>query len=87
MKKIILPIAILTIVLTGCATNWSKPGATQQSFSQDKYQCLQQSSYRQETVRQVWTGSSYKPVYDNNIQQDPNLFNTCMMARGYSPAK
>jgi hypothetical protein len=82
MKKII---AIATIAtLAGCAQMaWYKPGATQQSFSQDKYDCLQQSQQRVATYNPNnanWGGNTYT----NSQQTNNTLFQSCMNARGYS---
>ena len=43
MKKLILLATVLT--LAGCAGNkvWVKPGGTQQSFQQDKWECQSQA--------------------------------------------
>lgn len=44
MKKLILLATVLT--LAGCAGNkvWTKPGGTEQSFQQDKWECQAQAS-------------------------------------------
>lgn len=36
-------IASLAALCAGCTMGWSKPGATQESFNTDKYQCQQES--------------------------------------------
>jgi hypothetical protein len=84
MKKVIGIIAI-SAAFTGCANNtyWSKAGATDDSFARDRYQCMQQASYRQESITSITTQRGYTPYYNSNIVQDPSMFNACMASKGY----
>ncbi len=94
-----LIIMIITIVIIGlmlaCAsgpqtrTVWSRPNATQNEFAKDKYDCMQQSQQRRSASTGAWCygyycdpGGSYSTVVTN-----PDLFNACMEARGWSSRK
>ncbi len=68
----------IPFILNGCGT-WVKPGATQQDFSSDKYQCLQESQQQKgyATVNQ-WGGSAFSGASTNG-----NLFASCMNAHGW----
>jgi hypothetical protein len=39
MKRLILLCAVTAILLAGCTTHYSKPGATQQDVNRDLYDC------------------------------------------------
>lgn len=79
------PIAIIiaSISLSGCVTTvgyWEKPGATQQVFAVDKFQCM--------ATAQQQVSSSYVDQYggSGSSYQNTNLplFGAYMNARGYS---
>jgi hypothetical protein len=71
---------VTALVLAGCATRrpiWNKPGATQQSFAADKYECQREN---QGGAVAVPVGNAAVAVPVTNWQ----LYNACMEARGYT---
>lgn len=71
MKRIILLLGVM-ILLSGCATTFYKPGATQASFARDKDYCQSYSSAN--AHGRTLGGEMY-----NQIQQ----FFFCMKEKGY----
>ena len=64
------------VLLVGCARSvWVKPGASQQDFATDKYECLQQSQQPHAYVN-AYGGASGSVT-------NAELFNSCMNARGW----
>lgn len=53
---------LLASLLAGCATNWTKPGATQDDLYRDRYACQQQAAamYPPQPV-QVMTSPGFQP--------------------------
>lgn len=41
---------IVLVTLTGCATHWEKPGATNGDFTQDRYACERDAAPLQDSV-------------------------------------
>jgi len=72
--------ALISIFLTACAPmTWMKPGASQNEFSTDKYECLQQAQQRVSGAQvNTYGGSSSNQVITNN-----SLFRSCMNSRGW----
>lgn len=58
---------------------WYKPGATQNDFSRDKYNCLQQAQQRVAGA-QV---NPYGGVASNTVVTNEGLYNSCMNANGW----
>ena len=71
--------AIVLLMLTACATapppTWNKPGASQQSFAEDKYACL-----REAPGKIVQRDPNFAALGN---REDWGLFNACMEARGW----
>ena len=79
MKKLSMLVVGL-LVLSGCATMlWYKPTGTQDEFSRDKYDCLQQAQqpYSGAYVN-MYGGASRGQMITNN-----QLFAACMNSRGW----
>jgi len=74
-----LVIIIASILLAACQTQWSKAGASQQDFAQDKYQCLQES---QQASSSAYINPYYGAAKGGSVT-NRNLYNSCMEARGY----
>jgi hypothetical protein len=81
MKKLLV-VATAFLLLAGCGGRrvWNKPGSTRQEFSQDKYECMQQSQNRVSRAYVDPYGGSASSRTATNVP----LFNACMEARGYS---
>ena len=88
MFKIIVWMSLMTFVLAGCSSPaivWNKPGATQNEFNRDKYQCVQES-------RTSWSGGGTGSVgifmmasaKSNAEKQSQEFFRMCMEANGYT---
>ncbi|MGO9018734.1 MAG: TIGR02281 family clan AA aspartic protease [Syntrophobacteraceae bacterium] len=87
MKRVLL--GLLVIALCGCATapkmTWYKPGATQQDYAKDAYECNQQS-------QTSWSGGGTGLIglaVMAGAQADAqnranNTFKMCMEARGWT---
>lgn len=79
MKKT-LTLALL-IFLYGCAKPmWVKPGASQQDFGVDKYQCMQQAQQR---VSGAYV-NAYGGASSNQVITNEGLFNACMNSKGWT---
>lgn len=80
MKNLTLFLSML--VLVSCANNkmWYKPNATQNNFSEDRYQCLQQA--------QQQYGGAYVNQYNGfasqGVKTNDALFTSCMNSKGWS---
>lgn len=73
-------IALLVLFLAACAPQtWIKPGATQNEFSQDKYDCMQQAQQRVSGV----LVNAYGGAATNQVITNGNLFSSCMNAKGW----
>ena len=79
MKRNLLAASVLFIF--GCSQQlWVKPGASQQDFGVDKYQCMQQAQQRVSgTYVNAYGGASTNKVITNE-----GLFNACMNSKGWS---
>lgn len=74
-------IVLLATVLGGCAQGrWFKDGITQQQANQDHYDCLRESQQRVSGA-QV---NAYGGTAQNTVITNPNLYNACIAARGYT---
>lgn len=90
MKATMLAI-ISVLLLTGCAV-WHKPGATQQDFNQDKYQC-ERESLQMYPPSYNSTNSGYNTTCQNlgggmvscNTQNNPTSgFDTNQLSRSFA---
>jgi hypothetical protein len=80
MGRWTLAASALATVLGGCAAQgpiWDKPGGTAQQFNVDKYQCVHEN---QGGAVAVPVGNMVAAVPVTNW----DMYNACMMARGYS---
>ena len=82
MRKLILLLFTLCFAgLEGCAQfAWFKDGATQQESSRDTDSCLREAQPRVSTARV----NMYGGFAQNSVTANPNVYNECMAARGYS---
>ena len=71
---------VLTIIGSGPNNVWVKPGSSEQDFNKDKYECMK------ENQKQVSSGygNRYGASTSSDVVVDWNLFNHCMVARGWS---
>jgi hypothetical protein len=75
----------LSVLLVGCAakpTIWDKPGATQEAFSRDKYQCLQETA-DSGNYTAVGPLMFIAIAHDQAMKRQQAMFNACMEAHGY----
>jgi hypothetical protein len=87
-----LTVVIIGMILFGvpaCArppqnVYWTKPGATQQTFAQDRYQCIQESKtpYSNTYVDPYTGGAS-----SSGMRVDRGIFIACMEAKGWQADK
>lgn len=73
-------LGVVAVLVSGCAPMvWTKPGGTQDEFSQDKYTCLQESQQRTSgAVVNQFGGAASSSMVTNT-----GLFGSCMNARGW----
>lgn len=71
---------LLTLLLTGCATEWVHPTADNAKFYQDKMEC---ENYSQSISRTNIAARSAPPVYDTNCTRVGNNLN-CMTTQNHS---
>lgn len=80
-RSIYLHLAGITLVLTGCAKPlWIKPGASQEDFGRDKYECMQQAQQR---VSGAYV-NAYGGASTNKVITNDGLFNACMNSKGWT---
>ena len=63
---------LLVLFLTGCATEWMHPTASNEQFYQDRREC---SNYSQGIERTIVAARSAPPVYDTNCTRMGNNVN------------
>ena len=80
--KQIVVLGVSLFILAGCATPplWNKPGASEQDFNADKYQCMQGS---QQQTSSVYIGP-YGGSGSSGQTTNTPLFTACMQAKGWS---
>lgn len=86
-KKLAAALALSTAI-GGCVPppiTWIKPGATTQSFAQDKLVCIQVATSTVGGFTAIGTPMMLAVAADANNQQKQQVFNTCMEAKGYTP--
>lgn len=69
-------IMMCTLLLSACATKWTKPDGTQQEFAEDKYTCMQQAPA---TAGFGLYGMAFAE------QKQKQYFSACMNAKGWYP--
>lgn len=70
---------ISSLFLAGCVTpKYTKPGATQQEFMRDRYECLRQTQQRQESMTSGLGGS-----YTSTVRPSCSALGSCLAAYGY----
>ncbi len=70
---------VLTII--GCRSMaWFKPGATEAEFNKDVYECMREN---QQVVSRTY-GNRYGVGSSSGVTVSEEMYNACMMARGYS---
>lgn len=78
----------LSTALAGCVpppVTWIKPGATTQSFAQDKLICIQVATSTVGGFEAIGTPMMLAIAADANNQQKRQVFDTCMEAKGWTP--
>lgn len=76
-----LHLAGIAFILAGCAKPlWLKPGASQEDFGRDKYECMQHSQQR---VSGTYV-NAYGGASTNKIITNEGLFNACMNSKGWT---
>jgi hypothetical protein len=84
-------IALLTLVLTGCAHNlaprqtvhFDKPGGSQQAFMQDRFFCIQQA----QQTRSASYVNQYGGESRGQVVTSQGIYTACMGAKGYVMAQ
>lgn len=71
---------VLALTLAACAPTWVKPGASQNDFSKDRYDCLQQSQQR---VSGAYV-NAYGGASSNKVITNDQLFGACMNSKGWT---
>ncbi len=73
-------LGVLTII--GCRSTmvWVKPGATEEQFNKDKYECMREN----QQVSSATYVNRYGGGSSSNVVVDPDMYNACLQARGYS---
>ena len=79
MKKT-LTIASALFLCSCSQPLWVKPGASQQDFGVDKYQCMQQAQQR---VSGTYV-NAYGGASSNKVITNEGLFDACMNSKGWS---
>jgi hypothetical protein len=82
-----LLIVVGTFFLFGCQKIWVKPGGNQQTFAQDSYACQQANQQRNSGTKSVWNGSAYVNQYSNTVDTNWQMYDSCMMAKGWTVQK
>jgi len=90
MKKLAAVLVMVLVLATGCATaptkiTWYKPGATQQDYAKDAYECTQETIVSTgEVGGPGWIGLVMIASARQQAQTQANtLFKMCMEARGW----
>jgi hypothetical protein len=79
---------VVALTLTGCASGWSRPNASDADFSHDKYECEQQAAVMY-PVQMMTSNAGYQTPTQTNCRQVGNQTN-CTSTPGtaiYSQAK
>lgn len=87
MRRLLTVAVVGTLSLAGCVPppiTWLKPGATPQSFAQDKLTCIQTANATVGGFTAVGTPLMLAVAADSNRQQKQQVFNTCMEAQGWT---
>lgn len=82
-NRVVAVSALVSVfALSACAPmmSWNKPGASQAEFSQDKYDCMQQSQQQVSGayINKFGGGSSSQVITNGN------LFSSCLNAKGWT---
>jgi hypothetical protein len=71
-------------MLAACAAQqtlrYSKPGATNEQFQKDRYECIQQA---RKPVSSAYVGA-YGANAESNVAVDRGMFVSCLAVRGYT---
>jgi hypothetical protein len=75
--RVLIP--LIAFLLSACAPmDWTKPGASQNDFSRDKNNCLQQAEQRVSDI-----GNSLNVVSGTAVVTKEGVFNSCMSSLGW----
>jgi hypothetical protein len=81
-----IQVLCFVLLLTGCTTVWVRPGATQQDFAQDKYQCMNESE-RNVVIgasgSQGFVGAAVGGMAFGAAMAQKARFDSCMEAHGW----
>ena len=72
-------IVLLALLLAGCATHWSKGGATADDFNRDEYAC-ERDAYAAGGAVILYGGSAVMPTRNAAMKE------RCLRAKGWSKA-
>jgi hypothetical protein len=72
-KVLVLVVPLVALLGTGCASQWSKPGALPGEFERDRYDCMQEA-------QQVFVSGVYRY---GGMRTNKLLYHQCMEARGW----
>ncbi len=79
-------VSVALVLLSGCANYWLKPGATKQSFNNDKAQCMAQAYLAAPiTNTPVHLGSGYTTPSSANCIEYGNIVNCTGYPSTYVP--
>lgn len=84
----------LFLLLAGCASTWTKPGASEQDVAQARYECLQEARYlipRQDLELENSGDASNSATQgmavglsQAHFMTDGKIMDACMAARGFT---
>jgi hypothetical protein len=85
MNRTTILLALSTLVVYGCVAQrslvrYTKPGATQDEFMKDRYECLQEAQQR-ESGAYV---NSYGGAASSRVVASCGVWLSCLGARGYT---
>lgn len=74
------------VLLTGCATNWDKPGASSAEFARDNYECQREAAQTYPvTMMQNTYGTGYQAPARTNCQTYAGQTNCATTPGAYTP--
>ena len=90
-------IIVLAVLLSGCASLWSKPNSSDQEFARDRYECERDSRSVASSVPVPYpAGGHYSPYTAEGramgnlgatlerVGLELSVFSDCMVARGWT---
>jgi hypothetical protein len=80
---------ICVLLLAGCASNtWTKPGASQEDFARDKWQCLSYAGVGAPPSQITYNPNAFAQGYNQGAAlaagaRQNNIFRACMFDHGW----